>query len=97
MTINASAFLTALIAACVYIGLCMLIADKRRNDMDAIDYLMQLGCELTGIGLGVSDGNRERKLQYAQECLLKALLKVSEEIWDIRKGNSDEDENGEPL
>ena len=61
--------------------------------MDAIRQLENLGGELKGIGLGLNADNRERKLQYAQEGLLKALLKVSEELWNIRKGNGDEDEN----
>ena len=61
--------------------------------MDAIKYLGYFGSELAGIGLGLNADNRERKLQYAQEGLLEALLKVSEELWDIRKGNGDEDEN----
>ena len=61
--------------------------------MDAIEHLVNLGKELQGLEFGVNGETRERKLQYAQERLLGTLLVVSEEIWDIRKGNGDEDEN----
>ena len=61
--------------------------------MDAIEQLVNLGRELQGLELGVTEENRERKLQYAQESLLRVLLVVSEAIWNIRKENGDEDEN----